>query len=162
MRRLKMGVIGCGAIAQIQHLPHLRELSDEFEIAGLCDISPRLLAAVGDDFGVPPERRYADYEAMEMAQGMYLSVTCNDYGQHEKLADAKVAQSKIRAVLQDERSLEGEFGDCDIWPKRASEPTVQEPARYAGPVLVIGGDEDPATPVEWAKHAASTLSASTR
>jgi pimeloyl-ACP methyl ester carboxylesterase len=103
----------------------------------------------------------ADYEAMEMAQGMYLSVTCNDYGQHEKLADAKVAQSKIRAVLQDEMGLEGEFSDCDIWPKRESNPTVQEPARFTGPVLVIGGDEDPATPVEWAKHAASTLSAST-
>lgn len=103
----------------------------------------------------------ADYDAMEMAQGMYLSVTCNDYAQHEKLADAKVAQSKIRAVLQDEIGLEGEFGDCDIWPKRASDPTIQEPARFAGPVLVIGGDEDPATPVEWAKHAASTLSAST-
>ncbi len=103
----------------------------------------------------------ADYEAMDMAQGMYLSVTCNDYGQHEKLADAKVAQSKIRSVLQDEIGLEGEFSDCDIWPKRASDPTIQEPARFSGPVLVIGGDEDPATPVEWAKHAASTLSAST-
>ena len=29
MTRLSIGIIGCGAIAQIQHLPHLRELSDE-------------------------------------------------------------------------------------------------------------------------------------
>ena len=59
--RVKIGVIGCGAIAQIQHLPHLRELDDQFEIAGLCDLSPRLLKALGDEYRVPPERRFVDY-----------------------------------------------------------------------------------------------------
>src|ERR1700737_2308836 len=59
--RLKIGVIGCGAIAQIQHLPHLRELSDEFSIGGLADLSPRLLEAVGEEYGVPAERRFLDY-----------------------------------------------------------------------------------------------------
>jgi predicted dehydrogenase len=59
--RLRVGVVGCGAIAQIQHLPHLRELTDEFEIAGLCDLSPRLLATLGAEYGVPPERRFLDY-----------------------------------------------------------------------------------------------------
>jgi predicted dehydrogenase len=59
--RLKIGVIGCGAIAQIQHLPHLRELDDQFTIGGLADLSPRLLEAVGSAYGVPPERRFLDY-----------------------------------------------------------------------------------------------------
>jgi predicted dehydrogenase len=62
--RLKIGVIGCGAIAQIQHLPHLRELADEFMIGGLADLSPRLLEAVGEEYGVPPERRFLDYHDM--------------------------------------------------------------------------------------------------
>jgi predicted dehydrogenase len=62
--RLKIGVIGCGAIAQIQHLPHLRELADEFTIGGLADLSPRLLEAVGDRYGVPRERRFLDYRDM--------------------------------------------------------------------------------------------------
>ena len=59
--RIRFGVIGCGAIAQIQHLPHLRELADEFSIGGLADLSPRLLEAVGEEYGVPPERRFLDY-----------------------------------------------------------------------------------------------------
>ena len=59
--RLKIGVIGCGAIAQIQHLPHLRELDDDFEIGGLADLSPKLLEAVGADYGVPRERQFLDY-----------------------------------------------------------------------------------------------------
>lgn len=61
MQRLKIGVIGCGAIAQIQHLPHLRELEDEFEIGGLSDLSAKLLEYVGDLYNVPPERRFLDY-----------------------------------------------------------------------------------------------------
>jgi predicted dehydrogenase len=64
VERLKIGIIGCGAIAQIQHLPHLRELSDEFEIGGLADLSPRLLEVVGGEYGVPPERRFLDYQQL--------------------------------------------------------------------------------------------------
>jgi predicted dehydrogenase len=56
-----MGIIGCGAIAQIQHLPHLRELEDQFEIAGLCDLSPGLLDALGREYDVPKERQFTDY-----------------------------------------------------------------------------------------------------
>jgi predicted dehydrogenase len=59
--RLKVGVIGCGAIAQIQHLPHLRELDDHFLVGGLADLSRRLLDVVGEEYGVPPERRFVDY-----------------------------------------------------------------------------------------------------
>jgi predicted dehydrogenase len=61
MARLKVGVIGCGAIAQIQHLPHLRELDDRFEIGGLADLSPKLLAVLGEEYGVPRERQFLDY-----------------------------------------------------------------------------------------------------
>ena len=38
-RRLKVGVVGAGVIAQVMHLNYLRELSDRFEIAAMCDIS---------------------------------------------------------------------------------------------------------------------------
>jgi predicted dehydrogenase len=52
MRRLRVGVVGCGLIAQVMHLPHLQELDDCFEIAALCNISPATLGAVADKNGV--------------------------------------------------------------------------------------------------------------
>ncbi len=61
MTKLKVGIIGGGAIAQIQHLPILRERADEFEIGGLADLSPQLLATVGDEYQIPLERRFRDY-----------------------------------------------------------------------------------------------------
>ena len=68
MTRTRVGVIGCGAIAQIMHLPYLRELDDRFEIAALCDVSPSLLEHIGDRFGVA--RRFLDYRELIAAPGI--------------------------------------------------------------------------------------------
>jgi predicted dehydrogenase len=51
--RLRVGVIGCGLIAQVMHLHYLRELADRFEIAALCDVSQDLARACAGDYGVP-------------------------------------------------------------------------------------------------------------
>ncbi|HXT35252.1 MAG TPA: Gfo/Idh/MocA family oxidoreductase [Chloroflexota bacterium] len=53
MRRLRVGVIGCGLIAQVMHLPYLREMHDRFQIAALCDLSPETVALLGDAYDVP-------------------------------------------------------------------------------------------------------------
>lgn len=58
MKRLKVGVIGLGQVAQIIHLPILAGMQDQFEIAALCDVSPGLLEVMGDRYGV--ERRYGE------------------------------------------------------------------------------------------------------
>jgi len=80
MSRIRVGVIGCGAIAQIQHLPHLKELRGEFEIAALSDISAKLLAAVGAEYDVPPERQYLDYHEL-VASELDAVIVCSS-GSH--------------------------------------------------------------------------------
>jgi predicted dehydrogenase len=50
--RLRVGVIGCGVIAQSKHLPLLRELPDHYKVAALCDLSPEVVEACLRRFGV--------------------------------------------------------------------------------------------------------------
>lgn len=52
-RRLRVGVVGAGLIAQVMHLHYLRELSDQFEISVVCDIAAANAAASAERFGVP-------------------------------------------------------------------------------------------------------------
>jgi predicted dehydrogenase len=52
MERLRVGVIGCGLIAQVMHLHYLRELSDRFEIGALCDVSEEVRTACGREYSV--------------------------------------------------------------------------------------------------------------
>jgi predicted dehydrogenase len=59
--RLRIGVIGCGTVAQIMHLPYLHSMPDLFEISALADLSPSLLRALGDRYNVAMSRRFTDY-----------------------------------------------------------------------------------------------------
>ena len=60
--RLRVGVIGCGLIAQVMHLNYLRELDDRFEIAAVCDVSEELRAACAREYGVP--QQFASWQEM--------------------------------------------------------------------------------------------------
>lgn len=53
MTPVRIGVVGCGAIAQVQHLPNLAGLREEFDVTMVCDRSPGLAEAVAEAFHVP-------------------------------------------------------------------------------------------------------------
>ncbi|MDE0399161.1 MAG: Gfo/Idh/MocA family oxidoreductase [Candidatus Poribacteria bacterium] len=53
MSRIRIGVIGCGAIAQVHHLPNLTALHREFEVPIVCDLSHGAAKAVAKRFYVP-------------------------------------------------------------------------------------------------------------
>jgi predicted dehydrogenase len=49
---LRVGVVGCGQIAQIMHLPFLTELQ-QVRVTAVCDPSAMVVETVGERFGVP-------------------------------------------------------------------------------------------------------------
>jgi predicted dehydrogenase len=49
---LRVGVVGCGGIAQMMHLPTLAERPDLFQIVALADLNDQTMNAVGDRYGV--------------------------------------------------------------------------------------------------------------
>jgi predicted dehydrogenase len=60
--RLKVGVIGAGMIAQIMHLPYLRELDEYFDLRALCDASRSVVDRCGRRFGV--DRLFTDWQEL--------------------------------------------------------------------------------------------------
>ena len=40
MSRVKIGILGCGAVAQVQHLPNLIELDELYDVTVVCDLNP--------------------------------------------------------------------------------------------------------------------------
>lgn len=61
MRKLKVGVIGCGQVAQIVWLPYIHEL-DEYDIVAISDISLKLLDYYGNLYGV--KKCYRDWHEL--------------------------------------------------------------------------------------------------
>jgi len=72
MARVRIGVIGAGMIAQIEHLPNLLRLRDEFEVIGVSDPSPASRDFVTGTLGIQafdrPDRLYdMDLDAVLVA-----------------------------------------------------------------------------------------------
>ena len=51
MSRIRIGVVGCGLIGQMMHLPHLKELHELYEVVALCDVSPGTSSTWGTTTG---------------------------------------------------------------------------------------------------------------
>ena len=64
-KKLKLGVVGLGWVAQIFHLPILKRLED-VEIVAICDRDKSKAKIIGDRFGI--NRIYTDYQQM-IAEG---------------------------------------------------------------------------------------------
>lgn len=70
MTKLRLGVVGLGAVAQSVHLPLIKRRWDLFELAAVADLSPSLLEQVGGQYGVPPEHRYGSLAGMLEAEDL--------------------------------------------------------------------------------------------
>jgi predicted dehydrogenase len=82
--RIRVGVIGCGLIAQVMHLHFLRELHDRFQVAALCDLSRTVVDRVGEAYGV--DRRFTDWtRLLEEPLDAVMVLTS---GSHEPIAAA--------------------------------------------------------------------------
>ncbi|RUV36745.1 Gfo/Idh/MocA family oxidoreductase [Mesorhizobium sp. M7A.F.Ca.MR.148.00.0.0] len=60
-RRLRVGVLGCGPIAQFAHLESCVKAGNA-DLYAICDAAPDLLARMGATY--EPQKMYSDYEAM--------------------------------------------------------------------------------------------------
>ena len=90
--KLKIGLLGCGGIAQIAHLPALRKAAN-VEFTAICDVAEDLLNAMADRYAVA--HRYTDHHEflekadmdavlLPVADGFHasLSIDCMRAGKH--------------------------------------------------------------------------------
>jgi len=57
-QRVRVGIVGLGAVAQAVHLPLLDRLGGQFRIAAIADLSRSLVAAIGERYRVPAAERH--------------------------------------------------------------------------------------------------------
>src|SRR5438445_11158246 len=93
--RLRVGVIGCGLIAQVMHLNYLRELSDRFEATAVCDLSAEVRAACAREYGAAEQ-----YESwQELLTQPLDAVLVLTSGSHAPIAVA-AAQAGLHVLVE--------------------------------------------------------------
>ena len=63
MSRLKLGIIGCGGIANGKHLPSLKAI-DRADIVAFCDLIPERAEKAAKEYGVEGAKVYTDYREL--------------------------------------------------------------------------------------------------
>jgi predicted dehydrogenase len=122
IRRLRVGVVGCGLVAQVMHLPYLGELPERFEVVSLCDISPRALAYAGSLF--PEARRHARWQDVLADEPEAVMVLTP--GSHAPIAIA-AAQAGQHVFVEKPMCITAEEGH-----------EMLDAAAAAGVVLMVG------------------------
>jgi len=89
MKKIRVGVIGLGQIAQIAHLPYLREMPG-FEIGAVCEISEMVLNAVADQYNI--KERYLDY--YDLVKQKDLDAVAITAHEHADIAVAAMNEGK--------------------------------------------------------------------
>lgn len=120
MTRIPIGVVGCGAIAQVHHLPNLMELQEEFQVVAVCDVSAGAAGYGAQRFHVPHhftdyrDLLAADLDAVLLCQSdpkTEVAVAAFDAGKHvliekpvcfsqQEMARLLAAQSRAGTVGQ--------------------------------------------------------------
>src|SRR3954451_1657644 len=107
-RRLRAGVIGCGLVAQVMHLPHLRELDDRFEVEALSDLAPGALEFAGAMF--PAASRPVAWDEMLDRVDAVLVLTA---GSHAPVAGA-AAEAGVHVFVEKPMCFSVEEGEAMI------------------------------------------------
>ena len=93
---MRLGIAGLGAVAQAVYLPLLARHPERFRVTAVADLSPVLVAAIGDRLGLPRSARFESAEDL-LTSGDIDAVLLLASGSHGALA--MVALSMGLSVL---------------------------------------------------------------
>jgi predicted dehydrogenase len=122
MQRLRIGIVGCGEVTQIIHLPSLAQLSDQFEVTALCDVSATVLGQVGDRWGVP--KRLFDYRELVAQEDVDAVLVANPHVYHAEVTLAAIAAGK-HVLVEKPMCLTPAEADAIVAAQERSGVTVQ-------------------------------------
>jgi predicted dehydrogenase len=74
MRRLRIGLIGAGTIAQSAHLPAIRSLAEELELVAVADVRTEVAAEAAHGYGA--DAWYVDYRELIAQRDIDLVDVC--------------------------------------------------------------------------------------
>ncbi|WP_127584587.1 Gfo/Idh/MocA family protein [Paenibacillus koleovorans] len=93
MTRLRVGIIGCGGIATIKHLPSLAK-QPQVDIVAFCDQSQRSAETAAEKFGAAGRQVYTDYRELLKDESIDVIHVCTPNDSHAEISIAALEAGK--------------------------------------------------------------------
>lgn len=89
---VRVGIVGCGEVTQILHLPALAQLGERVRVSAVCDASASVLAAVGQRR--PTAKRFADYRELVRDPDVDVVLVANPDIYHAEVSISAMSAGK--------------------------------------------------------------------
>jgi len=124
MEKLKIGIVGCGGIANGKHLPAMKR-NGNFEIVAFCDIDSKKAEKAKEEYGVKGSKVYTDYRELvkEELDAVYVLTPNKSH------AAISIAAMEAGKHVMCEKPMAKTYEDAK---------KMVESARRTGKILTIG------------------------
>ena len=101
MKKVKIGIIGCGGIANGKHMPCLQKL-DNIEMVAFCDIIIERAEKAAKEYGIEGAKVYEDYNEMLKNENLDVVHVCTPNNSH---ASASIAAMEAGCHVMCEKPM---------------------------------------------------------
>ncbi|MBN1918896.1 MAG: Gfo/Idh/MocA family oxidoreductase [Verrucomicrobia bacterium] len=137
MSQVKMGVLGCGSIAEIAHFPSIAK-TDGLKLQAVCDINEKTVKAAKNKWKA--EKAYTDYKEMFADAGLDAVIIATPNNVHRNQAVA-AAKAGLHVIVEKPLAIT----NTEAW-------AIVNACRTAGVKLMVGCDRRFWTHNQWAKQ----------
>lgn len=85
MKKVKIGIIGCGGIANGKHMPAYKALADQAEMVAFCDIIEERALKAKKEYGDKNSRTYTDYKELLKEKKIDMVCVCTPNISHSEI-----------------------------------------------------------------------------
>lgn len=108
MNKLKVGIVGCGHVSKIRHIPSFLRLKKNVVLSSVCDLNLELAKDVAQEFGIP--NVYSDLSDMLSEENLDIVDVCTPPKIHAPVA-LEAMKSGCNVLL--EKPMAPSLSDCD-------------------------------------------------
>lgn len=128
---LKIGIIGCGGIANAKHLPSLSKL-ENVEIVAFCDIIKEKAVEAAEKFGKKGARVYTDYKEL-LTENLDAVHVCTPNSSHDFISIAALESGKhVMCEKPMAKTPEGALKMLETAKKTGKKLTIGYQTRHEG------------------------------
>jgi predicted dehydrogenase len=137
-KKIKIGIIGCGGIANQKHMPALQKLADDCEMVAFCDIIESRAVKAAQEYGVEGARVYTDYRDLLKEQEIDVVHVLTPNVSHSPITVAAFEAGKhVMCEKPMAHSTEAAQKMMDAWRKSGKKFTIGYQNRFRNEVQTL-------------------------
>lgn len=131
LKKLKVGIIGCGGIANQKHFPSLKSQNDKCEMVAFCDIIEERASKAAEEFGAEGAKVYTDYQEMLKDPSIDVVHVCTPNVAHSPITVAAFEAGKnVMCEKPMAHNTEAAEAMMEAWKKSGKKFTVGYQNRF--------------------------------